>query len=86
MNRAISRMFVVGTILMIALMANLVWLQVFHAKSLQSAPQNHRLIAQQLRVKRGLIQGFDGSTIAGDSRCRRSSSSTFPHCRRRGYS
>jgi peptidoglycan glycosyltransferase len=67
MNRAISRMFVVGTILMIALMANLVWLQVFHAKSLQSAPQNHRLIAQQLRVKRGLIQGFDGSTIAGDA-------------------
>jgi peptidoglycan glycosyltransferase len=78
MNRAISRMFVVGTILMIALMANLVWLQVFHAKSLQSAPQNHRLIAQQLRVKRGLIQGFDGSTIAGDAQHSGFYSRTYP--------
>ena len=68
MNRAISRMFIVGAILMIALMVNLAWIQVFHARALQNAPQNHRLIAQQLRVKRGLIQGFDGSTIAGDAK------------------
>ena len=67
MDRAINRIFLVGTLLMIALMGNLVWLQVFHAKALQHAPENHRLIAQQLRVKRGLIQGFDGSTIVGDA-------------------
>ena len=67
MNRAISRMFLVGVVLMVALMANLVWIQVFHASALKAAPANHRLIAQQLRVKRGLILGFDGSTIAGDA-------------------
>ncbi len=68
MNRAISRVFVVGAILMVALMVNLAWIQVFHARSLRDAPQNHRVLAQQLRVKRGLIQGFDGSTIAGDAK------------------
>jgi peptidoglycan glycosyltransferase len=65
-NRAISRIFVIGAILMVALMANLAWIQIFHAKSLRDAPQNHRVAAQQMRVKRGLILGFDGSTIAGD--------------------
>ena len=66
MDRAISRVFVVGVVLMVALMANVVWIQVIHAGALRRAPENHRLIAQQLRVKRGLIVGFDGSTIAGD--------------------
>ena len=66
MNRAISRVFVVGIILMVALMVNVAWIQVFHAGSLRAAPQNHRVAAQAMTVKRGLIQGFDGSTIAGD--------------------
>ncbi len=65
-NRAISRMFIVGAILIVALIANLTWVQVFHARSLQDAPANHRVLAQELRVKRGLIVGFDGSTIVGD--------------------
>jgi peptidoglycan glycosyltransferase len=64
-NRAILRLFVVGVVLMVALMVNVVWIQVFHAASLRAAPENHRVIAQQLRVKRGLILGFDGSVIAG---------------------
>ncbi len=68
MDRAISRVFIVGVVLMVALMVNVVWIQVIHAGSLRRAPQNHRVIAQQLRVKRGLIQGFDGSTIAGDAK------------------
>jgi penicillin-binding protein A len=67
-DRAISRVFIVGAILMVALMANVVWIQVIHAGSLRRAPENHRVVAQQLRVKRGLILGFDGSTIAGDAR------------------
>ncbi len=78
MDRAINRIFLVGTLLMIALMGNLVWLQVFHAKALQHAPENHRLIAQQLRVKRGLIQGFDGSTIVGDAQRSGFYSRTYP--------
>ena len=68
MNRAISRMFIVGVILMVALMVNVVWIQIIHAGSLRSAPENHRVVAQELRVKRGLILGFDGSTIAGDAK------------------
>ena len=68
MDRAISRVFVCGVVLMVALMANVVWIQVIHAGSLRRAPENHRVAAQQLRVKRGLILGFDGSTIAGDAR------------------
>ena len=78
MNRAIARMFLVGVVLMVALMVNLVWIQVFHAASLKAAPANHRLIAQQLRVKRGLIMGFDGSTIAGDVRHSGFYSRTYP--------
>jgi peptidoglycan glycosyltransferase len=53
---------------MVALMANVVWIQVIHAGSLRKAPENHRVLAQQMRVRRGLILGFDGSTIAGDAR------------------
>ena len=78
MNRAIFRLFLVGVILMIALMANLAWIQVFHASALKAAPANHRLIAQQLRVKRGLILGFDGSTIAGDAHRSGFYSRTYP--------
>jgi peptidoglycan glycosyltransferase len=77
-DRAISRMFVIGTILMIALMGNLVWIQVFHASSLRNAPENHRVVAQQLRVKRGLILGFDGSTIVGDAHRSGFYSRTYP--------
>ena len=66
MNRAIARLFIVGVILMVALMVNVAWIQVFHAAALRAAPENHRVIAQQLRVQRGLILGFDGSVIAGD--------------------
>jgi peptidoglycan glycosyltransferase len=61
-------MFIVGAVLMVALMLNLTWIQVFHAKGLQTATANHRQVAEQLRVRRGLIRGFDGSTIAGDAK------------------
>ena len=53
MNKAISRLFVVGVVLMVALMANLVWIQIIRAHALQHAPENHRLLAQEMRVKRG---------------------------------
>ncbi len=79
MNRAIVRLFIVGVILMAALMVNVVWIQVFHASSLQAAPENHRVIAQQLRVKRGLIVGFDGSVIAGVRQRSGFYYRTYPH-------
>jgi len=79
MNRAIVRLFVVGVILMVALMVNVAWIQVFHAGSLRAAPENHRLVAQQLRVKRGRILGFDGSVIAGVRRRSGFYYRTYPH-------
>jgi len=77
-NRAMSRIFFVGIALMIALMANLVWIQVIRARALQHAPENHRLLAQELRVKRGKIQGFDGSTIAGSVKRGQYYTRTYP--------
>jgi len=66
MNRAITRMFIFGVLLFAALVANLAYLQVVDAAKLQQEPSNHRPIAEALRVQRGLILGFDGSTIVGD--------------------
>lgn len=65
MNRAIGRIFVIAAVLFAALVVNLTYLQVFAAKSLRDKPENHRRIAEELRVRRGAILGFDGSTIAG---------------------
>ena len=78
MNRAISRVFIVGIVLMVALLANLVWIQVIRAHALQHAPENHRLLAQELRVKRGRIEGFDGSTIAGSVKQGQYYTRTYP--------
>ena len=61
-------MFVVGVVLFVALVVNLTWIQVFHAKALFDKPQNQRRIAQQMKIKRGLILAFDGTTIAGSVR------------------
>jgi peptidoglycan glycosyltransferase len=67
-NRAIARMFIVGVVLFAALIANVTYLQVIDAHSLRDKPQNHRQIAQELKIKRGRILGFDGSVIAGSRR------------------
>jgi len=67
-NRAISRMFLVGVVLFAALVANLTWIQVFHAKALFDKPQNQRRIAEDMKIKRGRILAFDGTTIAGSVR------------------
>lgn len=65
MNRAIDRVFVVGALLFVALIVNLTYLQVIRAGKLHNDPENHRRIAQEMRIRRGPILGFDGSVIAG---------------------
>ncbi|MFA4965294.1 MAG: penicillin-binding transpeptidase domain-containing protein [Thermoleophilia bacterium] len=65
MNRAISRIFVVGAILFVALIANLTWIMVVRAAWFEDRPENKRGIAKELKIKRGELLGFDGSTIAG---------------------
>ena len=59
------RVFVVAAVLFVALVANLTYLQVIAAGSLEKKPQNHQAIAQELRVKRGQILAYDGTVIAG---------------------
>jgi peptidoglycan glycosyltransferase len=64
-NKAIVRVFIVCALLFLALIGNLTYLQVVAAHSLGDKPQNHLAVAQELRVKRGLIRAYDGSVIAG---------------------
>lgn len=78
MNRAIAKVFLVGLVLFAALIVNVAYLQVGEAAALKKNPHNHRTIAQELRVKRGLILGFDGSTIAGDVKHSGFYSRTYP--------
>ncbi len=64
MNKAISRVFIIGVVLFVALIVNLTWLQVVHAPALADAPENKRQLAEELRIKRGDIIAYDGSVIA----------------------
>jgi penicillin-binding protein A len=65
MNRAMSRIFIVTVVLFMALVVNLTWIMVVRAQWFHDRPQNRRSIAQDLKIRRGDILGFDGSRIAG---------------------
>jgi peptidoglycan glycosyltransferase len=64
-NRAIARLFVVAAVLFVALIVNLTYWMVVRAEALQDAPENRRRIAQEMRIRRGDLLGYDGSVIAG---------------------
>ena len=64
MNKAIGRVFIVGVVLFVALIVNLTYLQVIRADYLAERPENKRQLAEELRIKRGQILGYDGSVIA----------------------
>jgi peptidoglycan glycosyltransferase len=68
MNKAISRIFIVGVILFVALIVNLTWIMVVRAQWFQDRPENKRSIAKEMKIKRGDIVGYDGSVIAGTER------------------
>ena len=68
MNKAISRIFIVGVVLFVALIANLTWIMVVRAQWFAGRPENKRSIAKEMKIKRGDILGFDGSVIAGSVR------------------
>lgn len=68
MNRAMSRIFIVAAILFVALIVNLTWIMGVRAEWFRDRPENKRSIAQELRIKRGDILGYDGSVIAGTQR------------------
>src|SRR5450756_2542454 len=68
MNKAISRIFIVGVILFVALIVNLTWIMAGRAQWFADRPENKRGIAKEMKIKRGDILGYDGSTIAGSLR------------------
>jgi peptidoglycan glycosyltransferase len=63
-----SRVFIVTVVLFVALIANLTWIMVVRAQWFQDRPDNHRSIAEEMKIKRGDILGYDGSVIAGTER------------------
>jgi penicillin-binding protein A len=65
MNKAVIRTFMALVVLFAALIANVVYIQVIRAKSLQDKPQNRARILQEASVERGRILAYDGSVIAG---------------------
>lgn len=68
MNKAISRIFVVGVVLFVALVVNLTWIMVVRAGWFLDRPENKLSIAKELKTRRGELLGFDGSVIAGSRR------------------
>lgn len=68
MNKAISRLFVVGVVLFLALIVNLTWIMVVRADWYADRPENKQNLAKELRIERGDITGFDGSVIASSRR------------------
>lgn len=68
MNKAMTRVFVVVTVLFVALIVNLTWIMVVRAEWFHDHPENKRSIAMEMKIKRGDVLGFDGSTIAGVER------------------
>ena len=68
MNKAISRLFVISAILFAALIVNLTWIMAVRADWYAERPENRRALAEELKIKRGVITGYDGSVIASSRR------------------
>jgi len=64
-NKAVIRTFLAMVVLFVALIANVVYIQVIGAGSLRDKPQNRARILQEASVERGRILAYDGSVIAG---------------------
>ena len=68
MNRAIARIFIVGVVLFVALIVNLTWIMVGRAEWYADRPENRLGIAKEMKIRRGDIVAYDGSTIVGSQR------------------
>jgi peptidoglycan glycosyltransferase len=67
-NRAIARIFVVGVVLFVALIVNLTWIMVGRAQWYADRPENRLGIAKEMKIRRGDIVAYDGTTIVGSER------------------
>lgn len=68
MNKAVSRLFVISVVLFAALILNLTWIMAVRADWYAERPENRRAMAEELRIKRGVITGYDGSVIVSSRR------------------
>lgn len=68
MNKAISRVFIIGVVLFVALVVNLTWIMAVRADWYAERPENKLSIAEEAKIKRGDILGYDGTVIAGTKR------------------
>ena len=68
MNRAMSKVFIITVVLFVALVVNLTWIMGVRAQWFQDRPENKRSIAEEQKIKRGEIRGYDGTVIAGVDR------------------
>ena len=68
MNRAIARIFIVGVVLFVALIVNLTWIMVGRAQWYADRPENRLGIAKEMKIRRGDIVAYDGTTIVGSQR------------------
>jgi penicillin-binding protein A len=64
MDRPLRRLFLVFTLLFLALVVNLTYVQVWAAPKLKVNPSNTRAIQDQMRVERGAIVSADGVELA----------------------
>jgi len=64
MDRPLRRLFLVFTLLFLALIVNLTYVQVWAAPKLKVNPSNTRAIQDQMRVERGAIVSADGVELA----------------------
>jgi penicillin-binding protein A len=67
-NKAISRLFVISVVLFAALILNLTWIMAVRADWYAERPENRRALAEELKIKRGVITGYDGSVIVSSRR------------------
>lgn len=68
MNRSMGKVFVITVVLFVALIVNLTWIMGVRAEWFRDRPENKRSIAEEQKIKRGEILGYDGSVIAGVER------------------
>ncbi len=64
MSRPLRRLFLVFTLLFVALVAQLTYVQVWAAPKLKVNPANTRALEEEMKVERGVIVSADGKELA----------------------
>ncbi|WP_353109832.1 penicillin-binding protein 2 [Gordonia sp. (in: high G+C Gram-positive bacteria)] len=64
MNRPIRNVAIAAIVMVIALLANATWIQVFRADELRNDTRNSRVLLDEYSRQRGLIVAADGTVIA----------------------